>query len=299
MTLNQELISEYEKNQRPGFLFGHRLATTFGMEIVDLSFKNHFFITIYLWFGLFRQIWCCRERRIYFYNFPIHYLPVYFFYLLIFWRRPSLLLADGVNCFGLRLFRERLFLSLFDKIICLPSGVGAEKPNITWFPGFFPASLPAVQQEKTVKPYFVFNSNFLKYNGIDDFLKFVADNPTLEVVVTGSAARYILGTEIRYKNISMLPDLDYKDYLKLVHHSMGVLLFRDETFFENKYNFPSKLFEAFSLGVPVVSLYPISGAVPDGNLQLGDSTFLKYYRSSHKHFMELDLMDSLHEFIKE
>lgn len=218
-----------------------------------------------------------RGEEVFFYNLPISYLPLYFVAALTRFRRPSLFLADGVSCFGMR-GRVSLFFRWFRRIISLPWNDeirlrAAASGEVLWFPGCALASVPrrrAVRQPPTVVTL-LFNSALLPHNSPESAVRLAAANSWLRVVVTETEEtfRHYLRT-VQAGPTPPFPDnvrftgpLPVAEYQAVLASVDGVLLCRDEGDFANSFNFPSKLIEALQLGVPLVCQHPISSVSPN------------------------------------
>jgi len=208
-----------------------------------------------------------RNLRIVFYNFPKAYVFVYFLVLLR--GRPSLILADGLNCFSLEKLGFRFF-NLFYKIISLPlvdeSRFSSHQNKALWMPGLISKDLFKNEEIKKKyeyeKDYLVYNSVPLKHNGPRTLLE-EAVGMEVDILITDTKENFINISGLNEHNIpkcmKFIGKLEWSDYLNLLESSLGVLLIRDENIFANKYNFPSKAIEALSKGVPVYSRHTISG----------------------------------------
>ena len=208
----------------------------------------------------------------YFYNFQKSYVPIYVLYVLFHFKRPNLFLADGVNCFGLRQVGHKKFFKYFNKIVSLPyfsNNLRGEDDRIFWFPGPLELNQSRTSKKKQ-NPNFVYNSSLLPYNEPERAIDLAIQNDELDICFTGTrrAMENYLNTNNLAKYLEKLNglnftgDLPQKEYANLLKSANGVLLFRNEEYFENQYNFPSKLLECLQLGVPLISFYNING-VPE------------------------------------
>lgn len=218
-----------------------------------------------------------RNKEVFFYNLPLAYLPLYLVSLLTRFRLPSLLLADGHNCFGME-SRALFFLRLFRRVISLPlndvicrRAEGSE--DVLWFPGCAVGPTPRRREARMAgeKVTLVFNSSLLSHNSPETALKLARETPWMEIVVTDSESKFrqyldsvlLASAAALPANLRFAGPLPVADYLQLMADVDGVLLCRDERVFANAYNFPSKLIEALQLGVPLISQHPITSVSPD------------------------------------
>lgn len=212
---------------------------------------------------------CFSKRDVYFYNFHKAYILLYLVFLIYKRKRPSLLLADGVSCFGLRRVNFCLWSRLFRNIICLPDLVECEDcASLISFRGLadvYRTVSRSCSHNKTTN--FLYNSSFIANNHPEEVLTFAHANPHISVEVTGSQFdfdEYLLKKNnglrtITPKNLVFLGNLNDADYQQKLETTTAILIFRNEYLFENKFNFPSKCIEAIKSRIPIVSKYPISG----------------------------------------
>jgi hypothetical protein len=216
-----------------------------------------------------------RSRDIYFYNFHKAYIPLYLGCLLFRLKRPSIFLADGVNCTGLYSIGISNFSKFFNRIVSLPhiNPKLTLKKQIIQFPGCA-ALTPCLLHEQQIKSealLLLYNSSFLAHNSPELLLRLSALNKEFSITSTGTASEYenyLVTKQLTFDKkellaIKFLGQLALNDYYAIAQRSKAIILFRDEALFENLYNFPSKLIEALQLGVPLISYYPISGVPCD------------------------------------
>lgn len=215
---------------------------------------------------------CLSDRDVYFYNFHKAYLLLYLVFLIGKFRRPSLLLADGVNCVGLKRFNFCIWSRLFRNIISLPDLVEYKDcASVISFRGLSDTYREVPRSNwRSKKLIFLYNASFIPNNHPEELVIFAFDNPHITVEVTGSRSdfqEYFLKYKpdlvtILPKNIVFLGNLNNSDYRRKLETITAILIFRNERLFENRFNFPSKCIEAVKSRIPIVSKYSISG-LPD------------------------------------
>ena len=235
-----------------------------------------------------------KELKIVFYNLPKAYLPIYFLSLLR--GRPRLILADGLNCFGLEKISFKFFL-FFKKIISLPitdkTRFSYFKSKTIWMPGLVSKDLDSLADNNRVymDKYLLYNSAPFIHNGAMDLIE-VARELKIDILITEAREDFERITDRRVDsypdNLKFFGRQSWSDYLSLINNAEGILLIRDENIFANRYNFPSKVIEALALGVPIYSLHTISG--------LDDSLYIDL--SSAK-YSEISLTESRDIYLKE
>jgi glycosyltransferase involved in cell wall biosynthesis len=241
-----------------------------------------------------------RSRDIYFYNFHKAYIPLYLGCLLFRLTRPSIFLADGVNCTGLYSIGISNFSKLFNRIVSLPhiKQKLVPKKKIVQFPGCA-ALTPCLIHEQQIEGealLLLYNSSFLAHNSPELLLRLSALNKEFSVTSTGTASEYenyLVAKQLTFDKkelfaIKFLGQLSLNDYYAIAQRSKAIILFRDEAVFENRYNFPSKLIEALRFGVPLISYYPISGVPCDLYLLNRDMRILTEDIDAYVVFMNTD-----------
>jgi hypothetical protein len=269
------LISNYKK---PGLSLVKTLSNSAVFSLLDVpgtfylkSIKGRIYL-LWLYTKSFVEMAKRRHEEIFFYNCPLAYLPLYLFAFLLRGRRPSLFLADGINCSGLK-YSEGYFLSCFKRVISLPRNEFIDRRltdarNYLWYPGCIMSADERVETEysdgKTIR--LLFNSTLLSHNSPENIVTLAIENDWLEIVVTEEVDNFTTylasinsSSPCIPLNISFVGILSNEDYQRLLRQVDGVLLCRDETNFSNKYNFPSKLIEALQFDIATISLYPIFG----------------------------------------
>jgi hypothetical protein len=218
---------------------------------------------IYSFIDLFNY----RKQEYYFYNFHKAYFPLYLLCLILKFRRPSLFLADGINCTGIKQ-NEVLFLSMFKRIISLPkNAVISKNSDYIWFPGCLEKdSYPINKTYKNdQKLKLLFNSNLIKHNSPEKIIEFAKKNALIKILISESEPSFISYLQLlNFNSLFIPPNIQFvgvlsgDDYLNLLKHVDGILLLRDENDFYNKYNFPSKIIEALGHNIPIINTFPIS-----------------------------------------
>lgn len=265
-----------------------------------------------------------RNQEIFFYNCPIAYIFLYLVALCCRRNRPSLLLADGINCVWMK-YSPALFLKLFRRVVSLPyneviQSVAGGPTNFIWFPGC--SSLHGGRSRESRLPNdivrLLFNSSLLQNNKPEWALTLSRQYNWMKIIVTDTESNfrdYLLSVNITCDeaipaNLQFVGVLPVFEYEKLIASVDGVLLCRDEELFSNKYNFPSKLVEALQVDVAIVSLYAISN-VPEALYYLLDPnresaarvrTYLDQgcrgeFRSKRREFLALCDVDILRRWV--
>lgn len=265
-----------------------------------------------------------RNQEIFFYNCPIAYVFLYLVALFCKRTRPSLLLADGINCVFMK-FSPVLFLKFFRRVITLPNNeviqsLSSERENYIWYPGY--SSLKEGHPRESRVPNdivrFLYNSSLLPNNKPECLLTLSRQYSWMEIIVTDTESNfkdYLSRTNIAVdvlipENLHFVGVLPFSEYGKLIRAVDGVILSRDEELFANKYNFPSKLVEALQVDIAIVSLYAISN-VPDILYSLINSGYdsevrirahlgqlsQKEYRSKREEFLALCDVGRLHRWV--
>lgn len=249
--------------------------------------------TIRNYFSAFRTIASLnRKIDVYFYNFHIAYVPIYFIYLITKRRPPCLFLADGQNCIGMRLLGIKRFLGFFYRIISLPCLKNDNVPSSTkfiWYPGCADITPDMRNIPKRPKMKLLYNSSFLVHNAPERLLEIANKNPDFSIYSTGYESDFrnylqtisFTVTELEISRVTFLGNLSLKEYFNQAIDSAAIILIRDESQFENATNFPSKFIEAIQLNVPLLSGFNISG-VPDNlyflceNLKINSNLLLQH-----------------------
>ena len=265
-----------------------------------------------------------RNQEIFFYNCPIAYVFLYLVTLFCKRNRPSLLLADGINCVFMK-FSPAFFLKLFRRVITLPyneviQSVLIGRNNSIWYPGC--SNLRGGRQRESRLPNdivrMLYNSSLLPNNKPEWVLTLSRQYSWMEIIVTDTESNfrdYLSRMNIAFdesipENLQFVGVLPFSVYEKLISAIDGVILSRDEELFSNKYNFPSKLVEALQVDVAIVSLYVISN-VPDDLYCLIDSGYDSEvrirshlgqlsqgeYRSKRREFLDLCDVGRLHRWV--
>lgn len=289
--------------KRPGLRLAQSLNATGVFSLLDVP--SNFYLAglrgkaYVLWLYLLSAIELIRRRNeeVFFYNCPPAYVPLYLIALVSRSGRPSLLLADGINCIGLRRGEARFF-GCFRRIVSLPSNetidrLLAPSDRFIWFPGLarLPGKAGRSRPSDASRVTLLYNSSLLSHNAPELALYVAAGHRWVEVVVTeteSSFRAYLACAGIATcsfpANLRFLGVLTASEYGELMAEVDGVLLCRDESVFWNKYNFPSKLVEALERNLPTISLFPISG-VSGGlyftfDLEAGTEDGVRSYLSS-------------------
>lgn len=212
------------------------------------------------------------KETIYFYNFHKAYVILYVLHLVIHLKRPCLLLADGVNCFGLSASNFNGWSRLFSNIIMLPSVTTCNnRSNLIPFRGL--ADVYGTVERQELKQHVstvLYNSSFIANNHPEELIPFATYNNAITIEVTGTLADfrdYLIRNTDRSSNsipinIKFLGDLTDIDYNRKLQTIDAILIFRNEALFANQYNFPSKCIEAVKSRIPIISNYEITG-LPD------------------------------------
>lgn len=265
-------------NKRPGFQLAESLKHIGVFSLLDVPSFIYLtgaggrlkILNLYLRAAL--ELIRYRNQEIFFYNCPIAYVFLYLIALLCRFQRPSLLLADGLNCIGMR-YSPALFLKFFRRVISLPyneviQGVAGGPANYIWFPGFsnFNRGRPRdfCLSNETVR--LLFNSSLLPNNEPEWVLTLSRQYSWMEIIVTDTESNfrnYLSNMNVPLKeavpeNLQFVGVLPFWQYEGLVASIDGILLCRNELLFSNTYNFPSKVIEALQTDIAIISLYPIS-----------------------------------------
>jgi hypothetical protein len=266
--------------KQPGIVLVDKLKNSDVFNLIDVP--GYFYLTgfrgrltiLILYLKAIIKVACTKEE-IFFYNLPPAYLPLYIMSFFTRLHRPSLFLADGINCLLLS-FSERMFFRFFRRVLYLPINeviVDLSRNNhcFKWFPGF--ADRKNVNfdfkraRESFLRARLLYNSSLLKHNSPELILDLARDNYFIDIIVTESKDdfySYLLknGFEVPVNfpvNINFVGRLTSEEYLNEMISADAVLLLRNERIFWNKYNFPSKFIEALQLNIPLFSLFDISG----------------------------------------
>ena len=298
------VASKLSTDKRPGLKLAEALQQAGIFTLFDVPsyfYRNSTFGNLIIIFSYLRialQIIRPSREEIFFYNAPVAYSLLYWFALFSRLRRPSLLLADGVNCYGMK-WNPLLFLRMYRRVITLPmnhdiANILSKSSNFIWLPGicnvggFTRNNL--IVDNKAIK--LLYNSALLANNGPEVILDFAIKNDWCEVVVTETEDNFLnyLSSELKRTeiliptNLQFLGVLSSVEYLQLLNVVDGILLCRDERHFQNKFNFPSKFVEALHLGLPVISLFAIS-YVPS----------ILYHNCASVNLSSLNFPDILHQ----
>lgn len=261
-------------NKRPGLQFVNALRDASIFSLVDVpgylylsGLSGSLKILRFYTNGIIKLL-RSKERDIFFYNFPLAYLPIYLILIISRLHRPSLVLADGINCVGLRR-SHYLFFKLFNRIIFLPINNDI-KPYLNdgckyiWYPGIVINKKRRNKNSRTDNIRLLYNSNLLAHNSPELLLEFARNNSSLTICITEYEESYKNFLHINNiecsnipVNINFLGIIPYDDYILLFDEIDGILLIRDENIYWNKYNFPSKLIEALQNNIPMLSLFDI------------------------------------------
>lgn len=272
-----------QRGKRPGLRLAESLKSTGVFSLLDVP--SNFYLAglrgkayvLGLYFRSAIEMFRRRDEEIFFYNCPPAYVPLYLVALLCRLARPSLLLADGINCVGLKHW-EAQFFRFFRRVVSLPSNETIHRhlgpmDGFIWFPGLADPRGNAGRDAKSPasKISLLYNSSLLVHNAPELALSVAAGREWIEVVVTETESTfraYLAGARIAVgafpENLRFVGVLSATEYAELMAEVDGLLLCRDEAVFWNKYNFPSKLIEALERNLPTISLFPISGV--SGNL---------------------------------
>lgn len=213
-----------------------------------------------------------RKNVIWFYN--IYKGNVLLAYLLLYFsrKRVYVLLAD-YNPSRASGVMQKLIVNALKKskgIISLSARCSEINKNFMSIPGILMDNKLAKQPRpfSNTKRFLLsgtLNENTGLYMAIDVFKKI----PDYTLVLSGSLSddekKEVQNLIKDYPNIILSGYLkDYNDYLKLLKSVDFVLSLRDENKAVNKYNFPSKILEALSMNIPVLStmVYPELKDIP-------------------------------------
>ena len=249
----------------------------------------------------FVKLFNYRKQEYYFYNFHKAYLPLYLLCLVIKLRRPSLFLADGINCTGIKQ-NEVLFLSIFKRVISLPKNAAiSKKSDYIWFPGCLEKDcLPINKSYKTNdKLKILFNSNLIRHNYPEEIIAFAKRNESIKILISESRQSFITYLKLlNFKNLFIPSNIQFvgvlseNDYLNLLKHIDCILILRDESNFYNKYNFPSKIIEALGHNIPIINTYPISSISKnlyfEFKKEYSEKDLRYYLKKWHEGYFEFD-----------
>ena len=180
--------------------------------------------------------------------------------------------VELLNCLGIRQ-SPFLFFKFFRRIISLPLNEIirhklSTSNNYIWYPGF--SSLKPGHHKQSDLPEgklsLLFNSSLLRHNSPESILTLAQENSWIKITVTDTEDNfrtYFKNNGIKIKseipeNLKFIGILQFDEYVALIKQVDGILLCRDESLFENQYNFPSKFIEALQLNIPFFSLFKIS-----------------------------------------
>lgn len=222
---------------------------------LPLKFIMKLFYSIYSFF-------CCvvisfklrSGDSLFFYNHQLVYFPIIKFAKL-----------RGINCFLILADANPKDLknNFIDVINSYRGTISLNAiPDWKSFENFkvIPGIADSVAHQNNVTPnksdkFILFSGALNKFTGIELALNVFSKLPNINLIITGGGELQTLAQEFsdRYKNINYLGFVENKKYISLLNQAMYGLNFRDMSIEENKYNFPSKVIEYASYGIPVIS----------------------------------------------
>lgn len=226
-------------------------------HITFFKYLNLLFENIFSFFFIIKM----REDNVWFYN--VYKGNMLLFYLLYFFskKRIYVLLAD-YNPERASRFTRKLIVTALNKckgIISLSSRCSDLNSNVLSIPGIlFENQLRKDSRIFKRTKRFLLSGTLNENTGLYLAIEVFKNLSEYTLIISGflsDIVRKEVESSIKdYSNIILLDFIeDYNNYLKLLDSVDFVLSFRDEKKLVNKYNFPSKILEALSLNIPVLS----------------------------------------------
>lgn len=226
-------------------MFPHRSV----LKLFNLIFEN-----IICYYKILKR----REKKVWFYNVYKGNILAYYLLRLFSTKEIYVLLADYNPERMLFVFRKLIINALKSSkgIISLSERCSELNENFISIPGI-------LNEQKLVKekrPFKRFKRCLLsgtlnKNTGLDLAVEVFKRIPEVNLVLLGKIENNnsIVGID-NNSNIRFLNYLEsYDEYLKLLNSVDFILSFRNPDAEVNKYNFPSKILEALSFNIPVIS----------------------------------------------
>ena len=229
-------------------------------------------------------IMVARRSEVFFYNLPKAYIPLYLLHVITRFQLPSLFLADGIDCTGMR-HNEQTFLRLYERIISLPMNSTLKQlknagRQVLWFPGFVGemADTPRRKETDRSRITLVFNSSLLPHNMPEQVLRLLETHADLSVIVTDTEDNFrnylskslVIHYSSLPQNLFFAGTVEFSEYRCVLENSDGILICRNEKLFANRFNFPSKVIEALVFGTPVVTTCELENVPGELYFQLSD-----------------------------
>lgn len=140
--------------------------------------------------------------------------------------------------------------------------------NLCVLPGVVPINTEKVSEVTTISPDFLISGQLSdNISMLSTLLEVFANNPNLNLHITGIAPQKAIEYSKRYSNIICYGQVALSDYYAILQKCPFLLSTRDPEFLENLCNFPSKIIEGLLHNRIIISTidYP----------QLGDIKYLK------------------------
>jgi len=138
-------------------------------------------------------------------------------------------------------------------IIILSARSDFEKVNQVCIAGIVPQNKINPKASVLTNRKFLFSGVLNKLKGIDMAIEVFSKIPKAELIISGKGDDVLLNMIKPYKNIKYLGFLSQEEYRKVFFEVTFCLNFRNPSFLENKYNFPSKVLEYFLYHKIVIS----------------------------------------------